>query len=649
MTSSVLTWLFLLLLGYGMLSLYWAGKGAAFNTNLSDYFIASGTLAPWMTAVGIAGVSVSGWFVLGFPPTIASQGFGFAVLNLGAILIPLTGVLFLKPQWALAKRHQLHSQAAMLNFYFDGRAIGVISALIAVLFAVAFCGLQLRAVSVLLAKLSGYPEHFPLFVWGISAFLLAYVVIGGMRAVGFLSVIQTMLSALAILVLGIFILTASGGFAALSQRLAVIAADPNFSAKGMFEVAGVIQFTSGLGVEAPIGSQWTAMMISSTALALLGIQASPMVTHVMLSTRSAKAIAAGQTWIMAAFFGALLVFLIILIGASGIGRQGDVLDNLMSSLSRQSPWFTAIIAIGLVGAVQAVAGLALLAAANTFIRDIYKPFFHAGISDKDQILFGRVNILIMLVASALLASFAPVALSALGSVALPIAFQLWPALLGLCWFRFISRQAAMVGLGLGIFAVLCTETLGISILEFLGLDLPWGRWPWTIHSAAWGMFVNLLAVIVISAITQGRGHSAQAHNMSQFQRDYVRPNIDGRALRPAAWSAVLAWMFFAVGPGVILGNHIFGSPTGGFEGWVVGMPSIWAWTLLFWVLGVFLIWFMSYKIGLATMKNSDFAVLAPTVHMPARSNKIQEMEMLRLAWSVFAIAAVITVTSWIFN
>lgn len=644
-----LTWLLLLLLFYGAIALYWARSASQYNQSETDFFTAGGSLAPWMTALGLAGVSISGWILLGFPQTIAIQGLGFAVLALGGIVVPLTGVLFLKPQWAVAKRHGYSSQGEMLNGYFGGKSIGVISAGIAVLVAVGFSGIQLRGVSQLLANLSGDANLFPQFVLGIAFLAAAYLIVGGMRAAGYLGVLQTVLIGLSLAGLGLFILILHGGMESISQKLAVLAQDPDSISKGLFEVAGVIQFTAGHGIEAPIAGQWTTVMIFSTALALMGIQASPMVTQLMIATQNPKGIAAGQTWVFAGFFGTLLVSAIVLIGVVGIGKEGNPLVELLTAISVNSPWFMAIGVVGLIAAVQLVMGLSVLTAANAVIKDVYKPFFHKGISSKDQLLFSRVLIGLLLLVSALLALLGPLVLSALSSVALPSAFQLWPALLGLCWFKFITRQAVLAGAIVGLFAVFVTDTVGIRMLGFVGLDLPWGRWPWTIHSAGWGMFFNVLAVLVISAITQRRGHTNIAPDIHVFLRSYMKPKGQSRALKPAAWSAVLAWFFLAIGPGAVLGNNAFGQPSAGFESWTVGLPSIWAWTILFWVLGVFLVWFLSYKMELASQSKTPLTPVETIRTAAIRDTKIQKEEVLRLAWAISAIAAIITLTTWTFG
>ncbi len=649
--SDSMIWLMLFLFLYGIVTLYWARLASGFNRHSSGFFHGDGALAPWMTALTMAGASVSGWIVLGFPEMIAIHGFGFAVLGVAGIVLPLAGVLFFKRQWVLARRYGFTSQGEIFRGYYGGHGLAVISVAIAVIFAIGFTGMQLRAVSLVLSQISGGDTPASTFVWLIALFLFAYCVIGGMRVVGYLGSLQAVLLALAIFGLGIAVIVSTSGFVALNQQLATLAQNDQMLARRLFEVSGVIQFTSGLGTDVPVASQWTAVMILSTALALMGFQATPMATQLILATRSANGFAAGQTWVMAGFFGALVVFAIVLTGAAGLenASQGNMIQSLLGDLSAKSPWFVAAIAVGLVASVQIVAGLSLVTAAGGLVRDIYIPFFHKGLEANEAVLYARILIGLLLLTSVLLAILLPVGLSAIGAIALPVAFQLWPALIGVCWFKIISRQAATTGAVIGIFAVLITDSLGINILGFLGLDLPWGRWPWTIHSAAWGMFFNLLTVIAISAITQGRGHSGQASEMRKFLFSQSNRKAKSRALKPAAWSAVLAWFFLALGPGVVLGNFAFGPAGGGFEAWIVGMPSLWAWTLLFWVLGVFLIWFLSYKLEFAT---APVAAITPIEQVPRllpHDKKMQGNELVTLVWSIAGVAGVIALTVWIFG
>ena len=61
----------------------------------------------------------------------------------------------------------------------------------------------------------------------------------------------------------------------------------------------------------------------------------------------------------------------------------------------------------------------------------------------------------------------------------------------------------------------------------------------------------------------------------------------------------ITWMFFALGPGLIMGNELFGKPVN-VESWSFGIPSIWVWKIVFWMLGILLIWFLAVKMEMST-------------------------------------------------
>ena len=88
---------------------------------------------------------------------------------------------------------------------------------------------------------------------------------------------------------------------------------------------------------------------------------------------------------------------------------------------------------------------------------------------------------------------------------------------------------------------------------------------------------------------------------------------DKQGLKPIAWIITLAWMFFGIGPGAVIGNDIFGAPNVGVEGWTFGMPSIWAWQILFWILGVGMMWFLAYKMEMSTVPEREIEALVDDI------------------------------------
>ena len=77
-------------------------------------------------------------------------------------------------------------------------------------------------------------------------------------------------------------------------------------------------------------------------------------------------------------------------------------------------------------------------------------------------------------------------------------------------------------------------------------------------------------------MTQNSRDRAHRQKYHDFLADHAALPASKQSLKPAAWIITIAWLFFGIGPGAVIGNDIFGSPND-FSTWTFGIPSIWAW------------------------------------------------------------------------
>jgi hypothetical protein len=173
--------------------------------------------------------------------------------------------------------------------------------------------------------------------------------------------------------------------------------------------------------------------------------------------------------------------------------------------------------------------------------------------------------------------------------------------MSVCYFPWFTRQGITLGMAAGIIAVTLTESIGSQYM-------PWGRWPWTIHSAGWGMIFNLGIAIIVSAVTQNQTETEHRMKFHNFLKEHATLPDSKKGLVPVAWIITLVWFFFGIGPGAVIGNTIFGDPND-YSTWIFGMPSIWAWQLLWWALGVFMMWFLAYKMEMSTVPAREVQAL----------------------------------------
>ncbi len=290
------------------------------------------------------------------------------------------------------------------------------------------------------------------------------------------------------------------------------------------------------------------------------------------------------------------------------GAQGNLVPQLIYLMGEVAPWFAGLLAVCALAAMQSTGAAYMSTAGGMLTRDLLKRYLMPNASHIQQKLAGRIGVVLIVLAALVVATTATDALVLLGGLAVAYGFQMWPALIAVCWWPWLTRQGITVGLILGLIAVTLTEKIGTEMFP----GLPWGRWPLTMHSAFWGLLFNLVPAILISAVTQDREDHEHRMSFHNFLREHASLPAEKRHLIPIAWIVTIAWFFFGIGPGAVIGNTIFGNPND-MDTWMFGMPSIWAWQLLFWALGVAMMWFLCYKLEMSTVPKREIQVLAEDI------------------------------------
>jgi len=604
----------------------------------SDYFIAGRRLSLWVFVLAATATSFSGWTFMGHPGLLYRDGFQYAYASFYAITIPFTGVIFLKRQWMLGKRYGFVTPGEMLSHYFKSDVIRILVVLVALCFSVPYLGIQLRASGFLFNVLTDGMLGVDVGMWLLSAVVLIYVASGGLRAVAYVDTLQCILLALGIVVIGIIALNLVGGFAALNEGIANLSSiDTKRTPDGYshyIAIPGVIQFVSA-GPSA-VGGAWTGIMILSYMFALMGIQSSPAFSMWAFSNADPKPFAPQQVWASSLGIGFILFFFTAFQGMGGhllgadhaymaafpdqvnnalgaglggqdlmqsAGKQGMLVPQLIHVLQESTPWLVGLLSVCALAAMQSTGAAYMSTAGAMLTRDLLKHFVMPNVTHQQQKQFGRVGVAVIVMAALVVATTSSDALVLLGGLAVAFGFQMWPALMAVCYFPWLTRAGINLGLAAGLIVVVCTETIG----QNLGITA-WGRWPWTIHSAGWGILFNLGIAIAVSSFTQNqadREHKMRFHN---FLAEHATLPASKKGMVPIAWIITLVWFFFGIGPGAVIGNTIFGNPNDAAT-WIFGMPSIWAWQILWWALGVFMMWFLAYKMEMSTVPDSEIEVL----------------------------------------
>ena len=634
-------WLFVFVALYWSYCIFWGIKGARQAKTATDYFLAGRSISLWVFVLAATATSFSGWTFMGHPGLIYRDGFQYAYASFYTITIPFTGVMFLKRQWMLGKRFGFVTPGEMLGNYFGSKhAIPILVVIVAMIFSVPYLGVQLRASGFLFNVLTDGWLGVTAGMWLLSAVVLIYVASGGLRAVAYVDTMQCILLAGGIIVIGIIAYYFLPSGVSWNEAIGALAEiDQNRTPDGYshyIAIPGVIQYVSS-GVEAE-GGAWTGIMVLTYMFALMGIQSAPAFSMWAFGNNSPAPFAPQQVWASAAGIGFILFIFTAMqgIGAhflgadlgfaaarpdvvnpilqgkdfldgidlmESVGRQEMLVPQLINLMSDTAPWLVGLLSVCALAAMQSTGAAYMSTAGGMLTRDILKPYLMPKASHTMQKLWGRVGVAIIVALALLVATTAHDALVLLGGLAVAFGFQMWPALLGICYWPFLTRAGVTVGLIFGLLAVMATESIG----QWFGITA-WGRWPLTIHSAGWGIFFNLGSAIIVSAFTQSPEETERKMHFHNFLKEHAAMRPERRRLIPLGIITSIAWFFFGIGPGAVIGNTCFGDPNNPST-WIFGIPSIWAWQIIWWIVGVFMMWLLAYKLELSTVPSREVHAL----------------------------------------
>ena len=605
-----LLWLAVFVGFYWLYCLFWGIKGAKTSKTSEDYFLAGRNIGLWVFVLAATATSFSGWTFVGHPGKIFTDGLPYAFASFYALTIPFTGVLFIRRQWILGKAYKYITPGEMYSDYYGGNAIRFLTVLVAFLFSVPYLGVQLRASGDLFNIITDglVPVNFGMIA--LSTVVVIYVASGGLRSVAYVDSAQCILLAVGICVIGITTIYFSGGWNNfISAFHEVVNKDlvnkNNLTPSGhssLVAIPGSIQFVSN-GSKS-IGGPWTGMMCLTYMFALMGIQASPAFSMWAFSNKNSSAFRWQQVVASSLIIGIILFTFTIIQGIGGhVLVLNDVIQNvndknlvpkLINLLSSSFPWLVGLLAVCALAAMQSTGSGYMSTFSAMVIKDIYLKFLNKNASDKNQKNSGRLIVILIAIIAIFVAANTTSAIVMLGGLAVAYGFQMYPALLGICYFKWFSTKGIVFGLIAGLITVTLTDKTSIWF------GLPWGSYPLTIHSAGCGIFVNLIVTITTSFfIKDDKKRKKIKNKRHEFLSKISVLSEKKKKFVPLAWILTMIWFLVGFGPFATIGNSFFSNPNQTITWSPFGLPSIWIWQLFFLGYGIFVMWFLAFYMELS--------------------------------------------------
>ncbi len=593
---------------YWSYCIFWGIKGAITSKTSEDYFVAGRSIGTWVFVLAATATSFSGWTFVGHPGKILTDGLPYAFASFYALTIPFTGVLFLRRQWVLGRVYNYVTPGEMYSDYYGGNSMRVLTVLVAFLFSVPYLGIQLRASGALFNVLTDGLISTNLGMILLSAVVVIYVASGGLRSVAYVDCAQAILLALGIIVLGVITIKWIGGWNLFTEGIGVLVKNDLISGNRLtlqgfsnrVAMPGSIQIVSS-GSNA-VGGVWTGMMCMTYMFALMGIQSSPAFSMWAYANKTSEPFRWQQVVASSIVIGIILFTFTIIqgMGADVLVLNGifetisdsTLVPKLINLMSESAPWLVGLLAVCALAAMQSTGSAYMSTFSAMITKDIYKNYIDEKVTEDRQKFIGRLFVVIVAVAALVVAIVSTDALVMLGGLAVAYGFQMYPALFGNLYCKWISKTGVTMGLIAGLLAVTLTDKMS-SVFS-----LPWGAYPLTIHSAGWGIFFN----IIFTGFGSYFFPDSDQKNLDKEKRHAFLSEVAGvpeskKKLVPIAYGLVIFWFLFGFGPFAMIGNTLFSDPNTPATWAPFNLPSIWIWQLVFLFFGIFVMWFLAFIMG----------------------------------------------------
>lgn len=345
----------LILLGYlgAVLVIGAAGRRRA-RRGEEDFFLAGRTLGPFVLLATMAATNFSAFTVVGFAGAGYRLGFAFyPIMAFGTGLMALSFALVGVPVHRLGRRYGLITPPELLTERFRSRPLTVMFALAMAVFTLPYLAIQPMAAGYALESLLGLPYAAGAAL--VTALVLAYVLLGGLRSVAWTDVFQGAMM-FVLLFVGFLVVAGASGGIARSFSLVADGSPAHFGRPGAG--GGLL-----LGV-------WASYM-------LLWFLADPMFPQLFQRFYAAKSErSVVRSMALYPIVTTVLFFFPVAIGVLGriqfTGLTGSETDRILPLLMERfgGNWLAALASAGLIAAIMSTMDSQLLTLGSIVERDL---------------------------------------------------------------------------------------------------------------------------------------------------------------------------------------------------------------------------------------------------------------------------------------
>lgn len=321
-----------------------------------DYVAGERAFGPVVMYFVVGATIFSAYALLGTPQRVVAKGSdAFYMLAYGAVgLVPL--FFFGAKVRRIGAREGYLTQAELLAARFESPRISVAMGVASVAAFVPYLVIQLKGAGLVMAAVTGWPPLVGAAV--VYAAVLVYVIVGGVRGVGWTNVVQGIAMLIVIWVLGIWIPVATyGSIPAMFDR--VLAERPEL-----------------LTLPGPGAQTSMARYSSEILVSILGMSMWPHVFMKCFTARSARLVQQSVVWYPTFLFFLVPLLLLGYVAALGGGPTDDsVLLWLVDRLADHPlhSLLFAFVAFAILAASMSTGDALLHAGGSILVRDVLLP------------------------------------------------------------------------------------------------------------------------------------------------------------------------------------------------------------------------------------------------------------------------------------
>ncbi len=480
--STIFIGFFLLVTAMG----FWAARWKAGDLGkLDEWGLGGRQFGPWITWFLLGGDLYTAYTVIAVPAVVYAIGaYGFFAVPYTILIYPLI-YLIMPRLWNVSARHGYITAADFAYGRFGSKGLELAVALTGILATMPYIALQLVGMEKVIQALGltgeGYMAHLPLTV--AFVILALYTYSSGLRAPALIAFVKDAMIYVFVIAAVVIIPYQLGGFGNIFDLAAKA-----FEAK----IAAGAAATPPTKIAAGI-TLLPAQVMPFMTLALGSAMALFMYPHALTGVLSASSPRAIRFNAMTLPAYSLVLGLIALLGLMGraagldLKNPQDVVPQLF--LKMFPDWFVgfafAAIAIG----ALVPAAVMSIGAANTFTRNVWRPFVNPAMNDKQESDLAKLVSLIVKVGALAFIIFIPTKFALdfqlLGGV---VMIQIFPAMVFGLYTRRIHGMPLLIGWIVGLLS---------------GIYLAWQPAAWSptwMTPAGFSVYIGLFSVILNAVV-----------------------------------------------------------------------------------------------------------------------------------------------------